>query len=291
MWRSRRRREFARAAPKVLFEGRYGMSWDVDASDQRFLMIKPPHCPRPKVASLSVVLNWFEELRHRVPFPSQQAESSRGLARLGRLRAVLRLGERADARPARRAVLAAARAPKLGGVPARRRRSSSWAAAPAASRFRSRARASRSSASIDRRRCSRAPRRASGARAAPIALQLVRGDIRHLPFPDRIVSAGHRALRHPAVAAARARSRRDARGGGARARAAAAPSASSWWPICRRGRSTRSASACAARAPSGARITLIESVRQDPRQAAHALRSGVRRAARAATKTPPHASR
>ncbi len=61
----------------------------------------------------------------------------------------------------------------------------SWVAAPAAWPFRWREPVARSSASIDRRRCWRAPAAASAARGCSRTLRLVRGDIRHLPFPDR----------------------------------------------------------------------------------------------------------
>ena len=66
-----------------------------------------------------------------------------------------------------------------------------------------------SSASIDRRRCSRAPRRGpapdrSNCRG-PFAF--VRGDIRSLPFKRGTLRDGARAVRRSAVAAPRARSR------------------------------------------------------------------------------------
>jgi hypothetical protein len=71
-------------APRRLFEssayfwGQFGRAWDVDASGQRFLMIRNPAVPAsaPESSSVAVdaerpridvVLNWFEELRTRVP--------------------------------------------------------------------------------------------------------------------------------------------------------------------------------------------------------------------------------
>ena len=77
-------------------------------------------------------------------------------------------------------------------------------------------RASTWSASIVRPRCSHGPRRVAAAiRCAPVAAAagsaLVRGDIRHLPFPAGTFRHRPRAVRHPAVAAARPRPRRDAR--------------------------------------------------------------------------------
>ena len=144
---------------------------------------------------------------------------------------------------------------------------------------RSRAPASASSASIDRRRCSRAraaSRRANVSRARP----LVRGDIRALPFKRGALRDGARALRRSAVAAPRARSGGHARVRGARARAAAARSASTWCPTCRTGVSTRTGSSCVGRPRGGAHLTLVESVRQDPGAPAHDLRPAVRRAPR-----------
>ena len=63
--------------PKTLFRSTYvgsnrtgGTSWDISPDGKRFLMIKPP----PSIASaggapqkINIVLNWFEELKQRVP--------------------------------------------------------------------------------------------------------------------------------------------------------------------------------------------------------------------------------
>jgi hypothetical protein len=70
----------------VLFKGRYALNpdanecvlWDIHPDGKRFLMVKPPAtaaakssagegaapAPQPKII---VVLNWFEELKERVP--------------------------------------------------------------------------------------------------------------------------------------------------------------------------------------------------------------------------------
>ena len=67
-----------RGKPQILFEGRYlawstivtGRSYDVSPDGSRFLMIKndPEDISRfPKPSPIFVVLNWFEELKERVP--------------------------------------------------------------------------------------------------------------------------------------------------------------------------------------------------------------------------------
>ena len=215
--------------------------------------------------------------------PIIRASETRRLAGLGRVRAVLRLGERADARPPRRAVLAARRRAAPAG------RCSSSAAAPAASRCRSRAPAStlvgidRSAPMLERaRRAQLAESR--NAPAPPSPLRLVRGDIRALPFRRRRVRDGAGAVRHPAVAD---RATRDLAAtldvGRARARAAAARSASISCPTCRTGASTRTASSCAAarrrRAPHAGRIGAPGSD-----AASDDLRAALRRAARRPTR-------
>ncbi len=67
--------------PRVLFKGNYvlpsslleGIVWDIHPIDKRFLILKPASsaeepiaapAPRPKI---NIVLNWFEELKDRVP--------------------------------------------------------------------------------------------------------------------------------------------------------------------------------------------------------------------------------
>lgn len=65
--------------PQLLFEATdyawamVGRPWDVDPSGERFLMIRAPDAPQPDEPDdasrprIDVVLNWFEELRARVP--------------------------------------------------------------------------------------------------------------------------------------------------------------------------------------------------------------------------------
>ena len=59
--------------PRVLFHGRYivpfpvdGPPWDISRDGKRFLMIKEPRATM-SFRKISVVLNWFEELKSRVP--------------------------------------------------------------------------------------------------------------------------------------------------------------------------------------------------------------------------------
>ncbi len=60
---------FRAGAPKMLFE-RAGLTdgFDVAPDGQRFLVIKPGAAPA-QAGELRVVVNWFEELRRRVPLP------------------------------------------------------------------------------------------------------------------------------------------------------------------------------------------------------------------------------
>jgi serine/threonine protein kinase len=73
---------FKRGNPKILFQGTYLSNtmqkvvltpWDIHPNGKKFLMIKPPAStgaaptaasPQPKI---NIVLNWFEELKQRVP--------------------------------------------------------------------------------------------------------------------------------------------------------------------------------------------------------------------------------
>jgi hypothetical protein len=71
---------FKPGKPKVLFKGTYvsegalsGTLWDISPDGKRFLMLKPPASagaaptaavPQPKI---HIVVNWFEELKQRVP--------------------------------------------------------------------------------------------------------------------------------------------------------------------------------------------------------------------------------
>ena len=62
---------FSASTPKVLFEGRYEIgppltNYDVSPDGQRFLMIKSSE-QQQAPTQINVVLNWFEELRRKVP--------------------------------------------------------------------------------------------------------------------------------------------------------------------------------------------------------------------------------
>ncbi len=66
---------FSAGTPKALFEGDYQMlpaqstpNYDVSADGQRFLMLKAVEQP----AQINVVLNWFEELKQKVPAGGKQ---------------------------------------------------------------------------------------------------------------------------------------------------------------------------------------------------------------------------
>ena len=66
---------FSVGKPKVLFEGRYlpnpgpisvSSNYDVSPDGQRFLMLKAGG-QEQAATQINVVLNWFEELKRRVP--------------------------------------------------------------------------------------------------------------------------------------------------------------------------------------------------------------------------------
>jgi Tol biopolymer transport system component len=64
---------FSPGTPRMLFEGRYEMApipitnYDVSPDGQRFLMIKPTEQAQAAPTQINVVLNWFEELKQKVP--------------------------------------------------------------------------------------------------------------------------------------------------------------------------------------------------------------------------------
>jgi eukaryotic-like serine/threonine-protein kinase len=64
---------FAAGTPQMLFEGRYELApfpianYDVSTDGERFLMLKPSESPEAAPTQINVVLNWFEELKRRVP--------------------------------------------------------------------------------------------------------------------------------------------------------------------------------------------------------------------------------
>jgi len=65
--------EFSAGKPRMLFEGPYlptGASfpyYDVSPDGQRFLMLKPVDLQTPVPTQINVILNWFEELKQKVP--------------------------------------------------------------------------------------------------------------------------------------------------------------------------------------------------------------------------------
>jgi hypothetical protein len=64
---------FAAGRPKALFEGPYLPTagsfpyYDVSPDGQRFLMLKPVESQASAPTQINVVLNWFEELKRKVP--------------------------------------------------------------------------------------------------------------------------------------------------------------------------------------------------------------------------------
>jgi serine/threonine protein kinase/Tol biopolymer transport system component len=64
---------FAAGKPRVLFEGQYQpapgnySNYDVSPDGQRFLMLKPMEQAERAPTQINVVLNWFEELKQKVP--------------------------------------------------------------------------------------------------------------------------------------------------------------------------------------------------------------------------------
>jgi eukaryotic-like serine/threonine-protein kinase len=67
--------EFRAAAPHLMFEGSYlrninGTEYDVAPDGQHFIMIEEA-TKQPPITHLNVVLNWFEELKQRVPTKSK----------------------------------------------------------------------------------------------------------------------------------------------------------------------------------------------------------------------------
>jgi serine/threonine-protein kinase len=64
---------FSVGKPRMLFEGRYGPppvpipNYDVSPDGQRFLMLKPSETTEAAPTQINVVLNWFEELKQKVP--------------------------------------------------------------------------------------------------------------------------------------------------------------------------------------------------------------------------------
>jgi len=69
---------FAAGKPRMLFEGRYELApfpisnYDVSPDGQRFLMLKPTEQTQVAPTQINVVLNWFEELKQKVPTGKKQ---------------------------------------------------------------------------------------------------------------------------------------------------------------------------------------------------------------------------
>jgi hypothetical protein len=53
--------------PKAPFIGNYSTAYDVPADGNRFLMVEPLAAQQAGMDRITVVLNWFEELRRRAP--------------------------------------------------------------------------------------------------------------------------------------------------------------------------------------------------------------------------------
>jgi eukaryotic-like serine/threonine-protein kinase len=64
---------FSVGKPRMLFQGQYVLTpasfpnYDISADGQRFLMLKPTEQAGVEPTQINVVLNWFEELKRRVP--------------------------------------------------------------------------------------------------------------------------------------------------------------------------------------------------------------------------------
>ena len=68
---------FSHETPEILFRGTYsfqsspiGTTWDISPDGKRFLMIKDPESAAEGSGGprrINIILNWFEELKQRVP--------------------------------------------------------------------------------------------------------------------------------------------------------------------------------------------------------------------------------
>jgi hypothetical protein len=63
---------FKAGKAETLFRGTYETGWDISRDGKRFLMIKPPASTGAASTAagprkISIVVNWTEELRQRVP--------------------------------------------------------------------------------------------------------------------------------------------------------------------------------------------------------------------------------
>ncbi len=64
---------FIASTPKLLFEGTYQMgtifraNYDVTPDGQRFVVVQASEQQQESSTQINMVLNWFEELKRRVP--------------------------------------------------------------------------------------------------------------------------------------------------------------------------------------------------------------------------------
>jgi Tol biopolymer transport system component len=69
---------FAASKPRVIFEGPYVLAgttmpeYDVSPDGEHFLMLKPAESAQGALKQINVVLNWFEELKQKVPTGSKK---------------------------------------------------------------------------------------------------------------------------------------------------------------------------------------------------------------------------
>jgi Tol biopolymer transport system component len=70
--------ELIASKPRMLFQGRYeqapfpNSNYDISPDGQRFLMLKPGDSAETAPTQINVVLNWFEELKQKVPTGKKQ---------------------------------------------------------------------------------------------------------------------------------------------------------------------------------------------------------------------------
>ncbi len=55
---------FTPGKAETLFQGKYMPSWDIAPDGKRFMMIKAGAAESDRI---NIVINWFEELKQRVP--------------------------------------------------------------------------------------------------------------------------------------------------------------------------------------------------------------------------------
>ena len=58
---------FRAGTPRVLFEGKFAAGYDVSPDGQRFVMLQSEEQQQTTKRELQITLNWFEDLRRRVP--------------------------------------------------------------------------------------------------------------------------------------------------------------------------------------------------------------------------------